>query len=82
MDPTDTEEIICNTQPDNQDDFNHGIITLASLAQHNQVSEVFLIGSIDTNSIIQATEILTTVNKDICPVLQQCLVKTIMKLHN
>ncbi|XP_623498.2 exosome complex component MTR3 isoform X2 [Apis mellifera] len=82
MDPTDTEEVICNTQPDNQDDFNHGIITLASLAQHNQVSEVFLIGSIDTNSIIQATEILTTVNKDICPVLQQCLVKTIMKLHN
>ncbi|XP_006620168.1 exosome complex component MTR3-like [Apis dorsata] len=82
MDPTDAEEVICNTQPDNQDDFNHGIITLASLAQHNQVSEVFLIGSIDTNSIIQATEILTTVNKNICPVLQQCLVKTIMKLHN
>ncbi|XP_003697651.1 exosome complex component MTR3 [Apis florea] len=82
MDPTDTEEVICNTQPDNQDDFNHGIITLASLAQHNQVSEVFLIGSIDTKSIIQATEILITVNKDICPVLQQCLVKTIMKLHN
>ncbi|KAF3430092.1 hypothetical protein E2986_07214 [Frieseomelitta varia] len=82
MDPTDTEEGICNTQPDNEDDFNHGIITLASLPQHNQISEVFLIGSIDTNTINQATEILTAANKDICPVLQQCLVKTIMKLHN
>ncbi|XP_003402091.1 exosome complex component MTR3 [Bombus terrestris] len=82
MDPTDIEEAICNTQPDNQGDFNHGIITLASLPQHNQISEVFLIGSINTNSVVQATEILTAANKDICPVLQQCLVKTIMKLHN
>ncbi|XP_054009499.1 exosome complex component MTR3 isoform X2 [Hylaeus anthracinus] len=82
VDPTDLEEEICNTLPEQQDDFNHGIITLASLPQHGQISEVFLIGSIDTNSVIHATELLTTTNKEICPVLQQCLVKTIMKLHN
>ncbi|KZC09351.1 PREDICTED: exosome complex component MTR3-like [Dufourea novaeangliae] len=82
VDPTDTEEAICNTQPEQQDDFNHGIITVASLPQHGQISEVFLVGSIDADSVIRATDILTTVNKDICPVLQQCLVKTIMKLHN
>ncbi|XP_076749940.1 exosome complex component MTR3 isoform X2 [Xylocopa sonorina] len=82
MDPTDTEEEICNTRPENQDDFNHGIITLASLPQHNQITEVLLIGNVDVNSITNATETLTTANKDICPVLQQCLIKTIMKLHN
>lgn len=69
-------------QPEKEDDFNHGVITLASLPQHGQISEVFQIGSMDIDSIVHATEILTTTNKDICPVLQQCLVKTIMKLHN
>ncbi|OAD56635.1 Exosome complex component MTR3 [Eufriesea mexicana] len=82
MDPTDTEEAVCNTCPDNHNVLNHGIITLASLSQHNQVSEIFLTGSVDVNSIVQATEILMSANKDICPVVQQCLVKTIMKLHN
>ncbi|XP_076233548.1 exosome complex component MTR3 [Calliopsis andreniformis] len=82
MDPTDVEEAICNTKPQNENDFNHGVITLASLPQHGQISEIFQIGSMDTDSIIRATEVLTTTNKDICPVLQQCLVKTIMKLHN
>ena len=81
-DPTDLEEAICNTQPEKEGDFNHGIITLASLPQHGQISEVFLVGSVDTNSVVRATEVLAAANKDICPVLQQCLVKTIMKLHN
>ncbi|CAL7948996.1 unnamed protein product [Xylocopa violacea] len=82
MDPTDTEEEICNTRPENQGDFNHGVIMLASLPQHNQITEILLIGNVDINSITNATETLTTANKDICPVLQQCLIKTIMKLHN
>ncbi|XP_076298992.1 exosome complex component MTR3 [Lasioglossum baleicum] len=81
VDPTDTEEVICNTHPEEEDDFNHGTITLASLPQHNQISEVFLVGNIDTDSVMHATDVLTVINKDICPVLQQCLVKTIMKLH-
>lgn len=81
MDPTDTEEAICNTRPDNQTDFNHGIVTLASLPQHNQITEVLLIGTVDVESVKHATEMLTTANKDICPVLEQCLVKTIMKMH-
>ncbi|CAK9822072.1 Exosome complex component MTR3 [Anthophora retusa] len=82
VDPTDTEETMCSAQSDNQNSLNHGIITVASLPQHNQISEVFLIGNTDVNSIIHATEMLTKANKDICPVLQQCLVKNIMKLHN
>nr|XP_003704511.1 PREDICTED: exosome complex component MTR3 [Megachile rotundata] len=82
MDPTDTEETMCNTTSDTKNNFNHGIITLASLPQHGQVSEIFLIGDIDTDSIMRATDVLTATNKDICPVVQQCLVKTIMKLQN
>ncbi|XP_078042633.1 exosome complex component MTR3 [Augochlora pura] len=82
VDPTDTEEVLCNTHPDQEDDFNHGIVTLASLPQHGQISEVFLVGNIDTDSVIHTTDILTEINKDICPVVQQCLVKTIMKLHS
>lgn len=82
MDPMDTEEAICNTQPDNEDDFNHGIITLACLSQHNQISEIFLSGSINTNTIKQATGMLIIANKDICLLLQQCLVKSVVKLYN
>ncbi|XP_076633534.1 exosome complex component MTR3 [Colletes latitarsis] len=82
IDPTDIEEVICNTLAEQQGDFNHGIITLASLPQHSQISEVFLIGSIDTDFVLRATEMLASANKNICPVLQQCLVKSILKLHN
>ena len=83
MDPMDTEETMCNTPTETKkDNFNQGLITLASLPQHDQISEVFLIGNVDTDSIIRATDILTAANEDICPVLQQCLVKTVMKLHH
>lgn len=79
LDLTDAEERMCETQP--QENLNnHGIITLASLPQHEQISEMFSAGSIDVDSMIRAVEIAKIANRNICPHLQQCLVKTIMKL--
>lgn len=79
LDLTDTEETMCETQPDEKLN-NHGIITLATLPQHEQVSEMFSVGSIDVESMIRAVEIAKTANRNICPHLQQCLVKTVIKL--
>lgn len=82
MDPTDAEEAVCSTPVENEAKVeNHGIVMLASLPQHNQISEIFSVGNADVKSIIHATELLNTANNDICPVVQQCLVKTVMKLH-
>lgn len=78
VDPTDTEEMFCSTKvPGTAGD--HGIIMQAVLAQHDQISEMFVIGSIDMKSIERSMELLNDVHKDICPILEQCLVKTVFE---
>jgi len=79
VDPTDTEETFCSTKiaPGTAD--NHGIIVQAALAQHGQISEMFLIGSIDTDTIERSMNLLSDLHKDICPILEQNLVKTVFK---
>lgn len=58
---------------------DHGIIVQAVLPQHDQISEMFVIGSIDMNSIERSMELLNDAHKDICPILEQCLVKTVFE---
>ena len=59
---------------------NHGVIMQAMLSQHDQISEFFLVGSMDVNSIKKTMEVLSKASDDIYPVLQQSLVKSIMKI--
>ncbi|XP_046734008.1 exosome complex component MTR3-like isoform X1 [Diprion similis] len=83
LDLTVEEEILCNSAPTKANPSkNHGLIMQAALPQHDQISEFFLVGSIDVESIKQVIETLTVANKNICPVVQQCLVKTVLRALN
>lgn len=58
---------------------NHGIIMQAMLSQHDQISEFFLIGSMDMNRINFSIETLNKAGNEVYPMLQQSLTKSIMK---
>ncbi|XP_068989601.1 exosome complex component MTR3 isoform X3 [Neodiprion pinetum] len=80
LDLTMEEEVLCNSAPAKPNPpNNHGLIMQAALPQHDQISEFFLVGSINIDCIKQAIETLTVANKNICPVVQQCLVKTVLR---
>lgn len=79
MDPTDTEETLCCTKSVSGTVHDHGIIMQAALPQHGQISEMFVVGSIDTDTIVHSMDLLNKAHKDICPLLEQCLVKTVFK---
>lgn len=82
MDPTDLEENSCNSKYQgsvSSKDHDHGIIVQAALPQHGQIAEIFVVGSFDTDTIVHSMDLLSTAHKDICPLLEQCLVKTIFK---
>ncbi|KAL6440042.1 hypothetical protein ACFW04_002995 [Cataglyphis niger] len=79
VDPTDTEESFCCTKSVPGTTQNHGIIIQAALPQHGQISEMFVVGSIDIDTIVHSMDLLSKAHKDICPLLEQCLVKTVFK---
>ncbi|EFN80643.1 Exosome complex exonuclease MTR3 [Harpegnathos saltator] len=79
VDPTDEEESFCCSKTVLDANPDHGIIVQAILSQHNQISEMFVVGSFNTDTIIHSMDLLSTAHKDICPLLEKCLVKTIFK---
>ncbi|XP_047370509.1 exosome complex component MTR3-like [Vespa velutina] len=78
LDPTDTEELYCSKN--SLISGNHGIMVQASLPQLEQISEFFLVGNLNMEHITNAIEVIKQANKDICPLLQQCLVKSVFKV--
>ncbi|KAF7417907.1 hypothetical protein HZH68_000560 [Vespula germanica] len=78
LDPTCAEELNCNNNSISCE--NRGIIIQASLPQLEQISEFFLVGNLSMKHITNAIEIIKQANKDICPLLQQCLVKSVFKV--
>ncbi|GLV36347.1 Mtr3 [Carabus blaptoides fortunei] len=89
MDPTMKEEIVCNVSvPTNQTmeteqkskEFNeHGIIILAMLATHEQISELYQTGYLSLEAITNAIALLTEANKHIVLLAKKCLVKHVIK---
>lgn len=79
MDPTDVEETFCCTKSVSNMTQEHGIIVQAALPQHGQISEMYMMGSIETNTISRFMDILNETHKNICPLIEQCLVKTVFK---
>lgn len=77
LDPTDEEETLGDIS--SKAFPNHGIVMQASLPQHSQISEIFLVGNVDLPSINGSIELMNNISKEICPVLEQCLVKSIVK---
>ncbi|XP_014470910.1 PREDICTED: exosome complex component MTR3-like [Dinoponera quadriceps] len=80
VDPTDKEESFCCSNSEPGGNCDHGIIVQAALPQHGQISEMFAVGSFDTDTIVHSMDLLSTAYKDIRPLLEQCLVKTIFKV--
>ncbi|XP_012218596.1 exosome complex component MTR3 [Linepithema humile] len=79
VDPTDTEETFCCAKSVSNITQEHGIIVQATLPQHGQISEMYMMGSIETNTIAHLMDILNETHKSICPLMEQCLVKTVFK---
>lgn len=73
------EEAFCFTKIVPRTTNDHGIIVQAALSQHSQISEMFLMGSIDMDTIEHAMDLLSKIHKDVCPLLEQCLVKTVFR---
>lgn len=79
VDPTDIEENFCSTKAASDTTNDHGIIVQAALPQHGQISEMFVIGSINMDTMEYSMDLLSKAHKDICPLLEQCLVKTVFR---
>lgn len=89
MDPTLNEEIVCNvsmtakvameTEQKSKEFNEHGIIVLAMLATHQQISELYQTGYLSLEAITDAISLLTEANKQIVPLAKKCLVKHVMK---
>ena len=58
---------------------NHGVIVQASMPQHNQISEFFVVGCLDMATIKSQIESLNKAGDEVYPVMQQCLVKSIAR---
>ncbi|XP_015592139.1 exosome complex component MTR3 [Cephus cinctus] len=80
LDLTEEEEVICSKAPDESTSSrNYGIVIQANLPQHGQISEFFHVGSMDLANMKPTVEAITTACKELCPVMQQCLVKSVLK---
>ncbi|KAF5274413.1 hypothetical protein FQA39_LY07293 [Lamprigera yunnana] len=83
VDPTLEEETLCTVAvPKNEGDKtyeSHGIVILAMLSTHMQVSELYQTGNLDINTIHEAVSILTDVTKDVVPLVEKCLVNHVTK---
>lgn len=79
IDPTDAEETLCSTKSSPGTSYDHGILVQAVLSQHSQVTEIFMAGSVDVDTIAHSMDLLNEAHKDICNLLEQCLVKTVYK---
>jgi hypothetical protein len=80
VDPTDKEESLCLSSVKKGKPDNHGIIMQAMLSQHDQISEFFLVGSMDVNFINTSMNTLSKISNEIYPILQQSLRKSIIKM--
>ncbi|XP_014216517.1 exosome complex component MTR3 [Copidosoma floridanum] len=80
LDPTETEEALCMSYVKKKAPANHGVIMQAMLSQHDQISEFFLVGSMDVDCINNSVDILNKAGADIYPVLQDALVKSVTKV--
>ncbi|KAJ8687857.1 hypothetical protein QAD02_023652 [Eretmocerus hayati] len=80
LDPTDDEEALCSSCTKKNDPVNHGLIMQAMLSQHDQISEFFFVGNMNVKSINGCIELLNKAGNDVYPVLQQSLVKSVLKI--
>lgn len=76
LDPTNMEEDLCLQGTDSEE---HGIVTMARLSTHEQISELWQSGFMTLTTLKSVNQLLIESNKALVPIIKQNLVKKINK---
>ncbi|XP_026728244.1 exosome complex component MTR3-like isoform X3 [Trichoplusia ni] len=77
VDPTEAEEHVATISPETNS--NHGVITMSMLSELKQISDFALVGSLDTECVNTAMDILEKECESLVPQMQKVLVTNIVK---
>ncbi|CAH0596995.1 unnamed protein product [Chrysodeixis includens] len=77
VDPTEAEEHVATISPETNS--NHGVITMSMLSELKQISDFTLIGSMDTECVNTAMDILEKECETLVPQIQKILVTNVVK---
>ncbi|XP_055690249.1 exosome complex component MTR3-like [Lutzomyia longipalpis] len=76
MDPTREEEELCLSSCNPGE---HGLVTLARMSTHEQISEIWQSGNIKTKTLLTIIDHLVEANRSIVPIIQQTLIERVSK---
>ncbi|XP_059620547.1 exosome complex component MTR3-like [Phlebotomus argentipes] len=76
LDPTRQEEELCLSTCSPND---HGIITVARMSTHEQISEIWQSGCIQMKTLQEAIDCLVEANRSVAPIIQQTLIERVTK---
>lgn len=76
LDPTNMEEDLCLQGTESEE---HGIVTMARLSTHEQISELWQSGFMTLSTLKIVNQLLVDSNKALVPIIKQNLVKKINK---
>lgn len=83
LDPTLEEETLCTIatqKTDTEIDYDsHGIIVLAILSTHEQISEFYQLGNLNLDTLNESITTLMNATKEIVPLVEKCLVDYVTK---
>lgn len=77
LDPTRAEEDLCVANVCSR--VHHGLITMARLSNHEQISEIWSCGSFPANKFEKALDVLSQTNREVAPIVEEVLVKRVQK---
>lgn len=81
MDPTLHEQQLCNVSV-SEEGKDHGVITMAMLSTHQQITQLYLTGNIGLENIDKGVAHLKDGMKDVVPLIERCIVKHVLKTIN
>ena len=78
LDPTAIEEDLCNNGTCDTEQEEHGLIMMAKLSTHDQISELFQSGALSIETIQKANELLQQTDAEFVQIIKQILVKKVL----
>ncbi|XP_045540312.1 uncharacterized protein LOC106718651 [Papilio machaon] len=76
--PNEEEEELALKSPESKD-INHGVMTLSMLSELSQITSFIQIGSLETDCVIKAMDILEKECKELVPNIQKIVVRNVIK---
>lgn len=77
LDPSRVEEELCLSSVCSRVD--HGLITMARLSNHEQISEIWSCGSFAVEQLDKSLDVLTKANQEVALIIEEVLVKRVCK---